>query len=125
MTTNSDLKNNYGTVRLWTPEGEVDTGEMKIGCFLGDHVKTGIGSLLNTGTVVGPGSNLFGTEQPPKYVPAFSWGSGEDLVEYKFDKFIATAQTAMGRRKVPLSDRQRKLLETAWQRGRALTGKTP
>lgn len=123
MTTNSDLKNNYGPVRLWTPDGEVDTREMKIGCFLGDHVKTGIGALLNTGTVVGPGSNLFGTDQPPKYVPAFSWGSGDQLVEYRFDKFIATAQTAMSRRNVQLSEKQRELLRVAWERGRAQAGK--
>jgi UDP-N-acetylglucosamine diphosphorylase/glucosamine-1-phosphate N-acetyltransferase len=123
MTTNSDLKNNYGSVRLWTPDGEVDTKEMKIGCFLGDHVKTGIGALLNTGTVVGPGSNLYGTDQPPKYVPAFSWGSGSDLVEYRFDKFISTAETVMARRKITLSDKQRRLLETAWKRGRSLSGK--
>src|SRR5690606_14594115 len=48
LTTNSDLKNNYGTVRIWTPAGEVDTGEVKLGCLLGDHVKTAIGTLLNT-----------------------------------------------------------------------------
>jgi UDP-N-acetylglucosamine diphosphorylase/glucosamine-1-phosphate N-acetyltransferase len=120
MTTNSDLKNNYGNVRLWTPEGEVDTGEMKIGCFLGDHVKTGIGALLNTGTVVGPGSNLFGTEQPPKFVPPFSWGSGLELTEYELEKFLETAETAMARRNIPLSDRQRRMLSAAWETGRKL-----
>jgi UDP-N-acetylglucosamine diphosphorylase / glucose-1-phosphate thymidylyltransferase / UDP-N-acetylgalactosamine diphosphorylase / glucosamine-1-phosphate N-acetyltransferase / galactosamine-1-phosphate N-acetyltransferase len=61
LTTNSDLKNNYGTIRMWTPGGETDTGLIKLGCLLGDYVKTGIGALLNTGTVVGAGSNLFGT----------------------------------------------------------------
>jgi UDP-N-acetylglucosamine diphosphorylase/glucosamine-1-phosphate N-acetyltransferase len=117
FTTNSDLKNNYGTVRIWTPAGEVDTGEMKIGCFLGDHVKTAIGSLINTGTVVGPGSNLFGG-MPPKYVPAFSWGA--DLGEYEFEKFMATARIALSRRSVPLSDGYREMLQRAWQRGRRL-----
>jgi UDP-N-acetylglucosamine diphosphorylase/glucosamine-1-phosphate N-acetyltransferase len=88
MTTNSDLKNNYGTIRLWTPEGEKDTGEIKLGCLLGDHVKTGIGLLLNTGTVVGAGSNLFGAAMPPKYVPPFSWGTGEELIEFRLEKFL-------------------------------------
>ena len=120
MTTNSDLKNNYGNVRLWTPEGEVDTGEMKIGCFLGDHVKTAIGALLNTGTVVGPGSNLFGTAQPPKFVPPFSWGSGSELGEYELEKFLETAETAMARRNVALSERQRRMLSAAWESGRRL-----
>ena len=117
-TTNSDLKNNYSTVRLWTPDGDEDTGEVKVGCFLGDHVKTGIGLLLNTGTVVGAGSNLFGAAMPPKYVPPFSWGTGEDLVAYRADKFLQVAERAMERRKVELSDSARAQLERAWQRAR-------
>jgi hypothetical protein len=60
---------------------------MKVGCFLGDHVKTGIGTLLNTGTVVGAGSNIFGGAMPPNYVPPFSWGSGQDLTEFRLDRF--------------------------------------
>jgi UDP-N-acetylglucosamine diphosphorylase/glucosamine-1-phosphate N-acetyltransferase len=118
MTTNSDLKNNYGNVRLWTPQGDVDTGEMKIGCFLGDHVKTGIGTLLNTGTVVGSGSNLFGSNMPPKYVPPFSWGSGADLSSYDLTKFLDTAEAVMSRRKIQMSEKQRRLLSSAWQTGR-------
>jgi UDP-N-acetylglucosamine diphosphorylase/glucosamine-1-phosphate N-acetyltransferase len=116
MTTNSDLKNNYGTVRLWTPRGSVDTGQMKVGCLLGDHVKTGIGALLNTGTVIGAGSNLFGTAMPPKYVPPFSWGSGAALERYDVEKFLATAEVAMGRRQVRLEDGMKQLLRAAWQR---------
>ena len=122
FTTNSDLKNNYGPVRLWTPAGEVNTGEMKIGCFLGDHVKTAIGTLINTGTIVGPGSNIF-DGMPPKFVPPFSWGS--KLGEHAFEKFAATAKIAMSRRKVELADSQQELLRRAWQRGRALAGAQP
>ena len=117
-TTNSDLKNNYSTVRLWTPRSEVDTGEIKMGCLLGDHVKTGIGLLLNTGTVVGAGSNLYGAAMPPRYVPPFSWGTGEELTAYRVDKFLEVAERAMGRRKVELSAGARGQLERAWQRGR-------
>jgi UDP-N-acetylglucosamine diphosphorylase/glucosamine-1-phosphate N-acetyltransferase len=117
-TTNSDLKNNYGAVRLWTPDGDADTGQMKVGCFLGDHVKTGIGLLLNTGTVVGAGSNLYGALLPPKYVPPFSWGTGEDLTAYRVDKFLEVAERAMSRRKVELTDGMRRQLEAAWKRGR-------
>lgn len=117
-TTNSDLKNNYGTIRLWTPDGEVDTGEMKMGALIGDHVKTGIGLLLNTGTVIGVGSNLFGSEMPPRYVPPFSWGSGDELVEYRLDKFLQVAERAMSRREVALSESAREQLGRAWERGR-------
>jgi UDP-N-acetylglucosamine diphosphorylase / glucose-1-phosphate thymidylyltransferase / UDP-N-acetylgalactosamine diphosphorylase / glucosamine-1-phosphate N-acetyltransferase / galactosamine-1-phosphate N-acetyltransferase len=82
----------------------VDTGEIKLGSLLGDHVKTGIGLLLNTGTVVGTGSNLYGAALPPTFVPPFSWGTGEELVEYRVDKFLEVAERAMARRDVELSD---------------------
>jgi UDP-N-acetylglucosamine diphosphorylase / glucose-1-phosphate thymidylyltransferase / UDP-N-acetylgalactosamine diphosphorylase / glucosamine-1-phosphate N-acetyltransferase / galactosamine-1-phosphate N-acetyltransferase len=118
MTTNSDLKNNYGTIRLWTPAGEADTGLMKLGCLLGDHVKTGIGALLNTGTVIGAGSNLYGTAMPPRYVPPFSWGSGTELVAYDVEKFLDVAGKVMARRQVELSDGMRSLLRAAWHAGR-------
>ena len=114
MTTNSDLKNNYGPVSVWTPRGARDTGLLKVGCFLGDHVKTGIGTVLNTGTVVGVGSNLFGGAMPPSHVPAFSWGTGAELAEYRLDKFLENAERAMGRRDVPLSAGMRRVLERAF-----------
>jgi len=118
MTTNSDLKNNYGTIRMWTPDGDVDTGLIKLGCLLGDHVKTGIGALLNTGTVVGAGSNLFGTAMPPKYVPPFSWGSGSELSAYDVEKFLSVTATVMGRRELTLTTPMRSMLRAAWQEAR-------
>lgn len=113
-TTNSDLKNNYRPVRVWTPEGDVDTGLMKVGCFLGDHVKTGIGTVINTGTVIGAGSNVFGGTMPPGAVPPFSWGSGSDLRDHDRDKFLSTAGLAMGRRGQELTAGVRRILEEAW-----------
>jgi UDP-N-acetylglucosamine diphosphorylase/glucosamine-1-phosphate N-acetyltransferase len=118
LTTNSDLKNNYGSIRIWTPAGEVDTGEIKIGCLLGDHVKTGIGVMLNTGTVIGAGSNVFGAVQPPKHVPPFSWGAGDALGAYDAERFLDTAATVMGRRDVPLTTGMRAMLAAAWRIGR-------
>lgn len=120
LTTSSDLKNNYGPVRVWTPTGEVEAGGIKLGCLLGDHVKTGIGTLLNTGTVVGAGSSIFGPGMPPKYVPPFSWGTGAGAAEYELEKFLTVAETVMRRRDVILTPKQRALLCAAWQvsRGR-------
>ena len=115
-TTNSDLKNNYGPVRVWTPEGYIDTGQIKVGCFLGDHVKTGIGMTLNTGTVVGAGSNLFGNVMPSSKVPAFSWGSGDHLARHRLPEFLATAKQVMARRKIELTPGVVKVLEKAWKR---------
>ena len=119
LTTNSDLKNNYSPVRLQLGRDEVETGLLKVGCFLGDHVKTGIGTLLNTGTVVGAGSNLFGGRMPPKYVPAFSWGAGEELTEFRLDKFFEVAEAAMSRRRIELTPGMRELLARAYERTRA------
>lgn len=117
-TTNSDLKNNYGTVRVWSPDGEEDTGLIKVGCFLGDHVKTSIGTLLNTGTVVGAGSNVFGGTMPSTVVPPFSWGTGADLRDYRFDRFLEAAEATMARRGETLTPGIRRVLAQAWQRTR-------
>ena len=122
-TTNSDLKNTYGSIRLRLADGEVDTGLLKCGAFLGDHVKTGIGTLLNTGTVIGAASNIFGGKVPPAYVPPFSWGEGVELVEYRLDRFLATAELAMRRRGVELTDGMRRVLTRIAERSRA--GQTP
>jgi UDP-N-acetylglucosamine diphosphorylase/glucosamine-1-phosphate N-acetyltransferase len=113
-TTNSDLKNNYRPVHVWTPDGDLDTGLLKVGCFLGDHVKTGIGTVLNTGTVVGAGSNIFGGLMPPTVVPPFSWGAGPDLRDHNLDKFLVTAEHAMSRRDQDLTAGQRRILQEAW-----------
>lgn len=121
-TINSDLKNNYRTVRVWTPDGEEDTGLTKVGCFLGDHVKTGIGTVLNTGTVIGAGSNVFGGLMPPTVVPPFSWGAGNTLTTYRFDKFVETAEAAMARRDQALTPGVRRILAEAWEATRAERG---
>ncbi len=114
FTTNSDLKNNYGSVRVPTPDGSIDTGLIKVGSFLGDHVKTGIGTLLNTGSVVGAGSNVFGGMMPPTFVPPFSWGAGADLREFRLDRFLEVAERAMGRRGIELTPAMRDVLTRAW-----------
>ena len=116
LTTNSDLKNNYSTVRVPTVRGKVDTGLIKMGCMIGDHVKTGIGTLLATGSVIGAGSNLFGGLLFPQYVPPFTWGSTNKLEEYHLDLFLKVVERSMGRRDIPLLDETRTLLENAWKK---------
>ena len=119
FTTNSDLKNNYGPVRVGGRDGPVETGLLKVGCFLGDHVKTGIGTLLNTGTVVGAGSNLFGGRMPPTWVPHFSWGSGDQLTPFRLDKFLEVATRAMDRRNLALDAEMEGVLRRAWEETRS------
>ncbi len=97
-TNNSDLKNDYGNVKCVIDGELVDTGSQFVGLTMGDHSKSGINSMFNTGTVVGVGCNLYGAGLPPKYVPSFSWGGADGLVEYRIDKFLKVARAVMARR---------------------------
>jgi UDP-N-acetylglucosamine diphosphorylase/glucosamine-1-phosphate N-acetyltransferase len=115
LTTNSDLKNNYGPVRLGSPHGPVETGLTKLGCLLGDHVKTAIGTRINTGTVVGAGANLFGDGLSPSWIPAFAWGSDADAVTYQLDRFLAVARRVFERRGVEYDDGTTAWLSACWR----------
>jgi UDP-N-acetylglucosamine diphosphorylase/glucosamine-1-phosphate N-acetyltransferase len=97
-TTNSDLKNNYGNVKVRINGIDVDSKQTFVGSFIGDHSKTGIGTMLNTGTVIGVSSNIFGGGFPPKNIPSFSWGGEAGLSEYKLKEAVETARIVMGRR---------------------------
>jgi UDP-N-acetylglucosamine diphosphorylase / glucose-1-phosphate thymidylyltransferase / UDP-N-acetylgalactosamine diphosphorylase / glucosamine-1-phosphate N-acetyltransferase / galactosamine-1-phosphate N-acetyltransferase len=109
-TNNSDLKNNYGSVRVYINGKEVDSGSMFVGLTMGDHSKSGINTMFNTGTVVGVSSNVFGAGFPPKYVPSFSWGGAEGMVTYDIDKGLEVAKRVMERRKMQLSQAEEKVL---------------
>ncbi len=112
-TTNSDLKSNYGLVRVQTADGIVDTGQQFIGLMMGDHSKTAINSMFNTGTIVGIASNIFGFGFPPKYVPSFSWGAaGETFTTFSIDQAIEMARRVMSRRSIPLLDVEEQLFRT-------------
>ncbi|MGZ8375960.1 MAG: putative sugar nucleotidyl transferase [Gemmatirosa sp.] len=118
-TTTSNLKNTYGTVALWTPEGVRDTGLQFLGTLFGDHAKTGIGLQLTTGTVLGAGANVF-DRMPPKAVAPFAWGGGAPYGTYAPDKFVDVAARAMARRQITLGDRGADALRAAYARGTAM-----
>ena len=102
-TITSNLKNTYGTVSLWTPDGLVDTGMQFLGTLFGDHAKTGIGLRLTTGCVIGTGANVY-DNMPPKAVAPFSWGGSVPYAEFAVDKFVEMAERMMVRRQVGLTD---------------------
>ena len=106
LTTNSDLKNDYGTVSVYVGGQPVDTGSKKVGSFIGDHTKTSIGTLLNTRSVVGIMCNLVaGPSVLPKYIPSFCWYlDGRISKGLGLGQSLETARAAMERRGVQLTE---------------------
>jgi UDP-N-acetylglucosamine diphosphorylase/glucosamine-1-phosphate N-acetyltransferase len=107
-TTTSNLKNTYGGIRMEIGAERHETGRLNLGTVFGDHVKTAIGTMLDTGTAVGVGANVFGWPRPPKYIAPFAWGA--DGVMRK-DGFLEIASRVMPRRKVDFSDAVRDTLD--------------
>jgi UDP-N-acetylglucosamine diphosphorylase / glucose-1-phosphate thymidylyltransferase / UDP-N-acetylgalactosamine diphosphorylase / glucosamine-1-phosphate N-acetyltransferase / galactosamine-1-phosphate N-acetyltransferase len=116
LTTTSNLKNTYSPVQLWTPSGVKNTGQQFLGTFFGDHSKTAIGTMLNTGTVIGTGANVFGSAMPPKVVPPFAWGESEPYETFDVTKFLEVAERMMARREMELTENERKQLVEAHKR---------
>jgi len=113
-THNSDLRNDYGPVSVPMPGRVVKTGRSKVGCFIGDHVKTGLGTLINTGSHWGAFSNVLPAGRlAPKYIPAFTtWWNGHLTEEFPLEQLLQTAQRMMQRRGQQLSDEHIALYQT-------------
>ena len=113
MTTNSDLKNTYGTVKVWSEGKLVDTREQKVGALIGDHAKTGIGSLLDTGAVVGIAANVYGGSAvlATKWIPSFAWGAPPKLVVHDPVRALTTMDEVMRRRGVTLTAAYRAMIK--------------
>ena len=100
----SDLKNDYGNVKVYNDGEFIDSGNKFVGLTMGDHSKCGINSMFNTGTVVSVCCNIYGSGLPPKYVPAFSWGEASGKYSaYRIEKAVEVARTVMARRNLILS----------------------
>lgn len=112
-TNNSNLKNTYVEVKLWDyATGHFrKTGLQFCGLIMGDHSKTGIGVILNTGTVVGVGVNIFGADFPRNFIPSFSWGGASGFVEHKLSQFFTTAEAVMKRRGRTMDEKERRIIE--------------
>ncbi len=101
-TNNSNLKNNYAEVRLWSYETErfAKTGLQFCGLMMGDHSKCGINTMFNTGTVVGVSANIFGSGFPRNFIPSYSWGGHSGFTSYLTKKAFEVAKVVMDRRGV-------------------------
>jgi UDP-N-acetylglucosamine diphosphorylase/glucosamine-1-phosphate N-acetyltransferase len=105
-TNNSNLKNNYTEVKVWNyPSNRfIRTGLQFCGLIMGDHSKTGINTMLNTGTVVGVSANIFGSGFPRNFIPSFSWGGVAGLDDYRLEKAFETMSEVMRRRDIELKE---------------------
>jgi UDP-N-acetylglucosamine diphosphorylase/glucosamine-1-phosphate N-acetyltransferase len=114
---NSNLKNNYEEVKLWSYETEnfAKTGLQFCGLMMGDHSKCGINTMFNTGTVVGVSTNIFGAGFPRNFVPSFSWGGASGFTTYLTKKAFETAKIVMARRNVEFSEEDAKILEHVFE----------
>ncbi len=109
-TNNSDLKNNYSSVRVFLRGCTVDTELTFWGLIAGDHTKTAIGTQLNTGTVLGVSCNVFGAGFPPRYMPSFSWGGAQGFVTYELPRALEVASRVMARRHRVLTEAEADVL---------------
>jgi UDP-N-acetylglucosamine diphosphorylase/glucosamine-1-phosphate N-acetyltransferase len=109
---NSNLKNNYEEVRLWSyeTEGFAKTGLQFCGLMMGDHSKCGINTMFNTGTVVGVSANIFGAGFPRNFVPSYSWGGASGFSTYITSKAFQTAKIVMARRNVEFTHQDAAIL---------------
>ncbi|MEO9571924.1 MAG: GlmU family protein [Polaribacter sp.] len=116
-TNNSNLKNNYAEVKLWNYEiGRfAKTGLQFCGLMMGDHSKSGINTMFNTGTVVGVSANIFGSGFTRNFVPSFSWGGASGFTEYKTNKVFEVAEVVMKRRDIIFDDKEKNILENVFE----------
>lgn len=108
-TNTSNLKNNYGEVKLWNYDSEKfeTTGQQFLGLVMGDHSKCGINTMFNTGTVVGVSANVYGGGYPRNFIPSFAWGGSGGFMTYKTDKAFETVEKVMARRSLSFDMKDR------------------
>jgi UDP-N-acetylglucosamine diphosphorylase/glucosamine-1-phosphate N-acetyltransferase len=119
-TTASNLKMTYGTVKLldWPTGLEVDSGEQFLGTVMADHCKTGINTMLNTGTVCGVSSIIVGAGFPAREIPSFKWVQPGASVDYRLDKALTDMERMMARRGAALDRPYRRMMEAIFAMGR-------
>lgn len=111
-TNNSNLKNNYAEVKLWSYETQrfAKTGLQFCGLMMGDHSKCAINTMFNTGTVLGVSANIYGSNFPRNFIPSFSWGGAAGFSEYKVSKAIETASLVFARKGLEFDEQGKRIL---------------
>jgi len=108
-TTNSNLKNNASTIKVWTPKGQMEVGN-KCGVMMGDYSRTAINTSINSGTIIGVSCNVFGNGLTPNYIPNFSWGS-DGVKRYDFEKAITDIENWKKLKSRGISDNEKSILK--------------
>ncbi len=116
-TNNSNLKNNYAEVKVWdyAKEGFRRTGMQFCGLIMADHVKCGINTMFNTGTVAGVGANIFGPGFPRNFVPDFAWGGSQGYETHSLAKMFHTAGLVFERRNIPFDQQEKDILNKIFE----------
>ncbi|MHC1707567.1 MAG: GlmU family protein [Bacteroidales bacterium] len=111
-TNTSNLKNTYDAVRVWNYNDEtfINSGLQFCGLMMGDHSKSSINTMFNTGTVVGVFANIFGSGFPRNFIPSFSWGGAAGFQTYNLKKAIGVAHTVLQRRNLDLTPEEEEIL---------------
>ena len=114
---NSNLKNNYAEVKIWSYETDrfAKTGLQFCGLIMGDHSKCGINTMFNTGTVVGVSANIFGSGFPRNFIPSFSWGGASGFTTYQTRKVFEVAEVVMKRKDLIFDEKDKKILEHVFE----------
>jgi UDP-N-acetylglucosamine diphosphorylase/glucosamine-1-phosphate N-acetyltransferase len=117
-TNTSNLKNTYDIVRIWSypQESFISTDLQFCGLVMGDHSKSGINTMFNTGTVVGVNVNIFGTGFPRQFVPSFSWGGPAGYKKYNFKKAVQVAQRVYARRDMEFNKMEQDILKAVYDK---------
>lgn len=116
-TNTSNLKNNYGEVKVWdyNTDSYQNSGQQFYGLSIGDHSKCGINTMFNTGTTVGVFANIFGAGFPKKFIPSFGWGGADGIVTFNIDKAFEVAEKVMERRGIKLTHEDKQILQAVFQ----------
>jgi len=119
-TNNSNLKNNYAPVKLWSyiTEKFENTGQTFCGLMMADHAKCGINTMFNTGTVVGVAANIFGAGFPRNYIPSFAWGGAQGFDTFQLPKVYEMATIMASRRGIEFSDIDKDILKHLFEGGK-------
>ena len=111
-TNTSNMRNDYGNIRSWdyTSETMQDTGLSFFGLVMGDHSKTGINTMFNSGTSVGVACNIYGAGYPDNFIPSFFKGGKERGGEWALERVLEMVERILYRREIEFGHEDREIM---------------